>query len=445
MPCEPQFPVMAPGARTWQIVQTCARALARSGTTPRIIVAALEQQLRTGGNHAFDVVVPLDDTPSGPVCNVRYLPLTFDDFLAFGTGKATEVPMSDLPDDVTAVVATASSQPCATGAALAQRLGVPLWVDFFGDPFTEIQTKAASAPDQRSENQTRLHHVWKLHLAAMLQGDFFSALSERQRFALIGQLGAAGRLNRHTAPHDFVAALPFGLFASDIPARHGATRLPGTEFTAMWSGSFNTWMDVDALVGGLAQAVATNPRIRLLVVGGGIPNYHDDAFTRFCAGVKSAGVAHAVEMTGWQPLSELRNLYPRCQVGMNVDRASYEALLGSRTRIVQFLAEGKPVISTVVTELSQELAGAGFVLPFELGNATSLAEALVAAAARQTDLRELGMQGREFVMKRFGAWQLGEKLGAWICAPHFSPDKIKGVAGGDDNPLTTFWRDRAGV
>ena len=442
MPCERRFAVMAPGARTWQILQTCVRGLAAAGHTPQVTVLGLEQEPRPEGAFPFEVVVPLDDSPSGPICNVRYVPLTFEPFMALadenGGGGA-------LPDEVDAVVGTASAQPCATAAALATRLGVPLWVDFFGDPFAEIQTKAELSPEARGENDTRTHHVWKLHLASLLRGDAFSALSRRQRHAVIGQLGAAGRLNRHTAGTDLVAAIPFALFPPDVPPGTDGGRLPGGDFTAMWCGSFNTWMDVDALVGGIAGAVTRNPRVRLMVVGGAIPNYHGDGFGQFQEGIRDAGIAHAVDIVGWQPLGEMRRLYERCCVGLNVDRYSYEALLGSRTRIVQFVAAGLPVISTVVTELSEELRDAGLLLPFQLGDAASLTGALLDAAGRQSELAENARRGREFVLEHYGGADAGSALAAWVAAPRFAPDKDAEGRNAGENPLVEFWRGAEGT
>src|SRR5690606_23899454 len=82
----------------------------------------------------------------------------------------------------------------------------------------------------------------------------------------------------------------------------------------------------------------------------------------------------------WQPLSAMQKLYEQCDLGLSIDRFTYEAELGSRTRLINFLAAGLPVASTVVTELSQDLARDGVLFPFELGNADSLTSTLLEAA-----------------------------------------------------------------
>ncbi len=444
MPCEPSQPVMAPGARTWQIVQTVADALASAaGPMPDITVYGLEQQARPGGMKPAQVEValsPSGDPGAAGACTIRYVPLLYDDFIALpARGLA---PGGPLPAPVDAVIGTASAQPCATAAALAAAVQVPLWVDVFGDPFAEIQSKAELCPAEKEANDTRCHHVWKLMIGALLQGDRFSALSGRQRHALIGQLGAAGRLNRHTSGLDFVHAIPFGLFPADAPPYQPP--VPAEAFTVMWCGSFNTWMDVDSLVGGIAGAVVREPRLRVRVAGGKIPNYNEDAYDQFVAGIRSAGVEHAVEFAGWQPLSEIPALMASCDAGLSIDRYTYEAVLGSRTRIVQFLAAGRPVISTNVAEIAGECARAGLLVPFELGDPGSLSGALCGAAARADEMRALAPRAREFAMEHCGGRRLGAPLAEWIRNPAFAPDKVEGSENDPTNPLTTYWRTVTG-
>ena len=438
MPCEPQFAVMAPGARTWQIAQTVANALADGGEPPQIVVYGLEQVPRKDGAAPRAVEVPLAADPQRTLA-IRYAPLTYEAFIALARGHApADTP---LPAKVDAVIGTASVQPLATAAALAAARTAPLWVDVFGDPFAEIQSKAQLYPHEQEANDKRYHHVWKLLLSALLQGDAFSALSARQRFALIGQLGCAGRLNRHLAGMDFVHAIPFGLFPADAPEPPARPRKQN--FIAMWCGSFNTWMDAGALVAGVVGAVARNPRFRLLVVGGKIANYNEDVYGQFVEGIREAGVEHAVQLADWVPLEEIRKLYPLCDVGLSIDRHTYEAALGSRTRIVQFLAAGVPVISTVATELAQELREKGFVLPFAMDDPPDLARALLDAAERPEEMRELGAMGRRFVMERFGGVPVGRPLEAWIRNPAPAPDKLGGTAVDPRNPLVEFWKRAA--
>ena len=304
MPCEPQYPVMAPGARTWQIARTVAGALA-SDADSSVTVVALESETRTQPDAPirFGEGTGEGNTDAGSASprrrtSIAYYALGFNDFV-----RQSQLPASKqkwLPEKIDAVVGTSSIQPCATAALFSASRGIPFWADIFGDPVAEIQSKAQLSREDHDANAGQYHHVWKLLLQTLLQGDRFSTLGERQRFALIGQLGTAGRLNRLTSGLDFVHAIPYGLFSDDPPAI-----VPPSQrdmFVLMWCGSFNTWMDVDSLVDGLVKAMKAHSKLRLLVVGGKIPGYNELAYERFAEGIRSAGLGDSVRMMDWQPL-----------------------------------------------------------------------------------------------------------------------------------------------
>ncbi|MGI8907698.1 MAG: glycosyltransferase [Candidatus Sumerlaeaceae bacterium] len=435
MPSEPHFAVTAPGSRTWQIVRTVAqgmRLVNDMGTPPHITILGLEGQPRTTGEVTVSVEIPVG---KGPGLLGTYIPLTLEQFRDAGvSGRAGAVAM---PEEVHAVVGTASVQPYSSASSFANLRNAPLWIDVFGDPLTEMQTQADLHRDEEEANGQRCVHSWKLLLDSLLRGDVFSALSERQRFALLGELGAAGRLNQFTARDNMVHAIPFGLFPDEVPhlsstGRKGA----GATFTVMWCGSFNTWMDVDVLLNGFLQASHGNPRLRLMVVGGRISGYNDASYDRFVEGVRKANAESIVQLMDWQPLGRMRELYASCDVGLSIDRFSYEAVLGSRTRIINFLAAGKPVMSTIVTELTEDLADKGYVMPLTPGSSDEFAKSIENAALRATELAELGQEGQAYVLARYDARLLGQVLSDWISHPVRSPDHDVANA---PNPLVQYW------
>lgn len=430
MPCDPDNAVMAPGARTWQIVQTVARAVNRAGSGEAIHVLTLEPANR---EHAGFIDVPVG--PAGEVQRVSYSILSIEQFKAISTdAKPLEKIVSG---EISAVIGCASVQPCSTAAEVALREDVPFWADVFGDPFSEIQSKAELEPEHQDANDVLAQFVWKLYLPVLLAADRFSVLSGRQRFALMGQLGVTGRLNRHTATEELIYSIPFGLFSPDF--REVEHRPSPDTFTVMWCGSFNTWMDVSTLADGLRLAAEKEPRLRLLVVGGKIHGYNEKPYNQFVEAISTGGISDRVELLEWQSLAKTQELYARCNCGLSIDRYTYEAVLGSRTRIIQFLAAGVPVISTDVTELTNELVGEGFVLPFELNNAQDLARALTDAAEIPDAMRRLGRQGRAYVREHFEGETLGKPLADWVVAPKRTGDR-QPLGKMPDNKLYAHWR-----
>jgi len=83
---------------------------------------------------------------------------------------------------------------------------VPFWADLFGHVMAEAQARAYIDGDDSC-----LFHYWNSEYNIVLNADKFSCVSSRQEYALIGELGAAGRLNRYTSGYEFSCTIPCGL------------------------------------------------------------------------------------------------------------------------------------------------------------------------------------------------------------------------------------------
>ena len=437
LPFEGKYPVTAPGGRTWQILVTAADALARA--MPQSVTLRL---------------VALDDTPrhenvpneiaikctEGRVFRATYLPLPYEKFiLPEQSCAAAGMP---LPDKIAGVIGCASAQPYSTAAAFAARCGAPLWIDVFGDPLAEIQTQAQTSDGDAKAAEVQQVHVWKLLLDALLQGDRFSTLSSRQRFALLGQLGCAGRLNRKTADESMVSSIPYGIVPQEtaVAASFSQENLR-TTVTLMWNGSFNTWMDVKTLTAGLTMAMRQEPRLRLMVVGGRVAGYSEGAYDEFVKNIQVAGLQGSVQLLDWQPFESMQQLYHLADIGLSIDRPSFEAATGSRTRIVHFMAAGIPVITTNLTELTAELNEHGLIATFDCGNSQQLCDAILRMAANLDQTRELGKKGQTYVYERFNAFEVGRSFARWVISPQFAPDKNppSEPAEADTNELLSHW------
>lgn len=68
-------------------------------------------------------------------------------------------------------------------------------------------------------------------------------------------------------------------------------------------------------------------------------------------------------------------------VGINIDALHYETIFGTRTRLVEMIAAGLPVVTSLGAELSYLLRDAGVALTFAVGDSAALGEALARLAA----------------------------------------------------------------
>jgi len=82
------------------------------------------------------------------------------------------------------------------GASFSEQLvqtGIPVWVDLCGHVMAEAQAKAAVY-----EDDGYLTYFFDKIVPALFIGDAFSTVSDAQEYALVGELGLAGRLNSKT-------------------------------------------------------------------------------------------------------------------------------------------------------------------------------------------------------------------------------------------------------
>ncbi|GAI30869.1 unnamed protein product, partial [marine sediment metagenome] len=129
--------------------------------------------------------------------------------------------------------------------AIRIRTNKPIWADLNGSAMTEAQAKAYVYSDN-----TYLNYSWHDEKPILEKADIFSTVSLAQKYALIGELGITGRLNRFTFGYEFVHHIPNGI--EDREYRHQKEVMRNKlvskkDFVVLWSGGYNTWTDVDTL------------------------------------------------------------------------------------------------------------------------------------------------------------------------------------------------------
>ena len=331
-------------------------------------------------------------------------------------------------------VVAASSYQC-TLAAMNLSFGGPLWIDLPGDLMAEAQLRG----DQGSAARDWVADYRSVLWPALRRGDRFSVVSRRQRHALIGQLGLAGRLNPQTLGQELVAVIPA---AVQGPGRTpgGKARvpwsLPDDAFVVISSGGYNTWTDVQTLAQGLRLAMDREPRLHFVSAGGAIAGHHEQGFELLKQAATASPHAHRMHLPGWLWPADLARLYARAQLGLNLDRPCYEAELGSRNRLLDWLRYGVLPVTTTCTELAATLARQGAALVVPPGDPEALARCLVGQATRGQELAAAGQQGRQLVLQQFSYEATTLPLRGWAAQPQRAGDAgqriLPGLAPGED-------------
>ena len=304
--------------------------------------------------------------------------------------------------------------------------GGPVWMDLYGDRLAETQVAQFAQGDTRGY-QTTLRY----QQLVLKGGDVYSTCGTPQKHATIGQLGLAARLNRTTLGYELVHAILPGAPA-DISPPSGTPAepiqsIPAEAVVVLWCGGYNVWTDVDTLFEGLAQAMASDSRIVFLSVGAGVKLGRNDSYERFQAKIAFSPLRKRFHLLGWRPAGEVPIYYHRAQLGINLDSQHYETELGTRTRLVEMMRYGLPVVTTLGCELSSLIGREGLGRTFAIGDAATFGRHLAQLAQASGERQAMAEKAVQYATNQLSFSETTRPLRAWAQRPYPAPDR-RGIA-----------------
>jgi GT2 family glycosyltransferase/glycosyltransferase involved in cell wall biosynthesis len=208
--------------------------------------------------------------------------------------------------------------------------------------------------DQISGSTDALNHQ-------LLLGDFFLCASERQRNFWLGQLAALGRINAYTYSRDneldsLIAIAPFGI-PSDAPvATRRAIRgvVPGisaTDKVVIWGGGIYNWFDPETLIHAVGRVAKKHPDVRLFFMGvkhpnPDVPEMEAVSRARLLAAELGLAQKNVFFNEAWVPYEERQNYLLEADIGVSTHFQHVETTFSFRTRILDYLWAGLPIVST---------------------------------------------------------------------------------------------------
>ena len=301
---------------------------------------------------------------------------------------------------------------------------VPFWADLFGHVMAEAQARANIDKDDSC-----LFHYWNSEYNIVSDADIFSCVSSRQQYALIGELGAAGRLNKYTSGYDFTNVIPCGIpqeeYKHTKDVLRGKNGIKKDDFVVLWTGGYNTWTDVDTLFKGLTLAMAKNPKIKFVSTGGEIPEQDIKTYPRFLSMIKDSPYKDRFVMKGWIAGEDVPNYYLEADTGINIDKDIYEVRLGSKNRILDWFRAGLCVLSSNVCELTEVMEKERIGYTFKPYDHNGLGRKLIYLADNPDEVKKTASAGKKYGMENFNFNRTTEKLQKWAGNPSYSPDRGK--------------------
>lgn len=264
----------------------------------------------------------------------------------------------------------------------------------------QLEQARDQGPEGRERSITGVTGVLNRQLA---RADKFLCASDKQRNFWLGQLASMGRINRNVLPdgadvRSLIDIAPFGLGEEAPRQTEHAIRgkVPGIgmdDKVILWGGGVYNWFDPLSLIRAVAQLSRTHPDVRLYFLGMKHPNPGVPAMR---VASEAVALADELELTNrfvffnhdWVPYHERQNYLLDANVGVSTHFEHVETQFSFRTRILDYLWAGLPIVATSGDSFGNALDSEGIGISVPPRDVEALAAALEtllyddAAAAR---------------------------------------------------------------
>lgn len=294
-----------------------------------------------------------------------------------GDGRFEVGLLTDVPPGVDVFVVQGSVLQNVPAIAASDACVV---VDLY-DPY-HLENLELSRDRSHRDRLAVVHNATAILNRAMRRGDFFLTASEKQRDFWIGALATIGRVNALTYDADpslrsLLDLVPFGVSStppvSTVPAIKGV--MPGIgpdDVVLLWGGGLYNWFDPQTLVRAVDVVRQTRADVRLVFLGGKHPNPNVPAMrtaveTRELSDSLGLTGKHVFFNEGWVPYDDRGSFLLDADIGVSTHLDHVETAFSFRTRVLDYLWAGLPVVATggdVFSEVISE-AGIGRTVPAE--------------------------------------------------------------------------------
>jgi len=312
-------------------------------------------------------------------------------------------------------------------------LGVPLVVDAYDPGLLETL-------EQRRGEPFNAQRTWVAdagrHLVEPLRhADVVLVANERQRHLVLGILAANGRLGSRVTAEDptlerFILTVPFGLPAEPPGDSIGALREPqgglaGDAFIAYWGGGLYAWLDPLTLLDAISHT--RDPRICAAFLAGPHPTpvVGDlpmvDIARQRCDDLELSQRVSFIDH--WVPYRRRAEWLCDADVGVSLHHAHPETELSFRTRVLDYIWAGLPIVCSEGDVLADLVStrDLGIVVPPD--DPSAVAAALEQLAAEDDTARGARRVRLAAVAAEMTWTKVAAPLVRFCEAPMLAPDR----------------------
>lgn len=313
-------------------------------------------------------------------------------------------------------------------------LGRPLVLDMY-DPFLLENLQRQARTDLLKQLTSYENYLEALRVQFRV-GDFFICAGEKQRDYWLGMLAAMGRINPYTYRQDptlrqLIDIVPFGLPGQ--PPRHTRSVLKGVyksidvnDKVILWGGGIWNWLDAPTLIKAMPYILEQRNDVKVFFMGTRRSNQKtatmeavNDAVT--CG--KALGLYDKyVFFNDWVPYNERQNYLLEADIGVSLHLDHIEARFAFRTRLLDYLWAGLPVVCTQGDVIGETLAAEGLAHLVSPGDFEQVARTILSLLESPSLRADYAARSREIATAY--RWDtLIRPLVDFCSAPSLAPDK----------------------
>jgi glycosyltransferase involved in cell wall biosynthesis len=268
-------------------------------------------------------------------------------------------------------------------------------------------------------------------------GDLFLCASDRQRDFWTGWLTSVGRVNPFVHRADpglnrLLRVVPFGI--SETAPTPGPCRFRGVvpgigqdDFLVLWGGGIWNWFDPLTLIRAAARLRDRLSQLRVIFPAIASPSSEVLPMAMASEAQRLSdklGVTGSMVFfgTGWVPYNERGSMLLEADVGASLHRDDVETRYSFRTRVLDYLWAGLPILTTEGDSMADLVRSAelGVVVPYEDVDAT--AAALVNLAEHRQWLNACAQRSHDAASGFFWG-HVAQPLMAYCDNPNRAPDR----------------------
>jgi len=238
----------------------------------------------------------------------------------------------------------------------------------------------------------------------LLNGDFFLCSSESQRLFYLGMLAILGRLDpaqfsKFNKFENLIDLVPFGAAEENLDFTKAANT---GKYVNVFLGGVYTWYDPFTSLDCLKIMLRKRNDIKFLFIKfpyniTAIKNIEKEVLEY----AVQIGVKDNVIFNDWVPYEERSKLYSDIDVALVIHRATLEASLSFRTRVLDLLSFGIPVITNEGGDLEKLIKDYECGLIVKENDSQALADALLLLIENQQKREEMISRGKALIKEKF--------------------------------------------